>query len=222
MADNVTIPATGSGTATPVIAADDVSSVFYQRVKLDLGGDGAASPLVRGQQTAANGIPIVTPSDEFVTVLGSVTRPNDTNTYAAGDAFADSASAPTSGGFTLTGAARASGGSGIITDMVISLSTNQATSLMGEIWLFDQGVGTAPNDNAAFAISDGAAQICVGIVPFLLNKSGTNNALYHAQNLNIGFTCVGSANLRFLVKVLNAYIPTASEFLSVSTHIIRF
>lgn len=44
MADNVTLPATGTGTATPVIASDDVAGVQYQRVKVDHGGDGAASP----------------------------------------------------------------------------------------------------------------------------------------------------------------------------------
>ena len=41
MADNVTIPTTGSGTATPVIATDDVSSVHFQKIKLDFGADGA-------------------------------------------------------------------------------------------------------------------------------------------------------------------------------------
>lgn len=34
MTDNVTVPATGSGTATPVVATDDVAGVHYQRVKL--------------------------------------------------------------------------------------------------------------------------------------------------------------------------------------------
>lgn len=34
MADNITVPATGSGTATPVVATDDVAGVHYQRVKL--------------------------------------------------------------------------------------------------------------------------------------------------------------------------------------------
>jgi len=48
MADNVTIPTTGSGTATPVIATDDVSSVHYQKVKLDAGGDGASTPVLGG------------------------------------------------------------------------------------------------------------------------------------------------------------------------------
>lgn len=60
MADDVTFQ--DSALATPaagtVVAADDVSSVYYQRVKVDLGGDGLASPLVRGQQTTANSIPV--------------------------------------------------------------------------------------------------------------------------------------------------------------------
>jgi hypothetical protein len=60
MADNVEITA-GTGTD---IATDDVGGVHYQRVKIDLGGDGAASPLVRGQQTSANSIPIVLASDQ--------------------------------------------------------------------------------------------------------------------------------------------------------------
>lgn len=51
MADNVAITA-GSGTS---IATDDVSGVHYQRVKLDVGGDGAASAV-----TALNPLPVKT------------------------------------------------------------------------------------------------------------------------------------------------------------------
>jgi zona occludens toxin (predicted ATPase) len=40
MADNITI---NSGSGGPVVAADDVSSVFYQRVKLSVGADGSAT-----------------------------------------------------------------------------------------------------------------------------------------------------------------------------------
>lgn len=45
MADNVTIPASGNGTATPVVATDDVGGVHYQKVKLDVGADGASTPV---------------------------------------------------------------------------------------------------------------------------------------------------------------------------------
>lgn len=64
MADNVTIPTTGSGTATPLIATDDVASVHYQKVKLALGADGAIDTLLdSGQQLAANSAPVVLASD---------------------------------------------------------------------------------------------------------------------------------------------------------------
>lgn len=64
----------GVGTS---IATDDVAGVQYQRVKVDLGGDGLASPLVRGQQSAANSLPVTLPSDQgALTVDGSgVTQP---------------------------------------------------------------------------------------------------------------------------------------------------
>lgn len=70
MADNVSITA-GSGT---VIAADDVTSVFYQRVKLDIGGDGATVPVVGGQLAAAASIPVVLASDE---TLGGAVKAED-------------------------------------------------------------------------------------------------------------------------------------------------
>ena len=60
MADNVSVTA-GSGTT---IATDDVGGAQYQRVKIDVGGDGVASPLVRGQQTKANSLPVTLASDE--------------------------------------------------------------------------------------------------------------------------------------------------------------
>ena len=69
MVDNVSIT-TGSDAT---ISTDDVAGVQYQRVKIDLGGDGLASPLVRGQQTAANSLPVTLPSDQgTLTVSGTV------------------------------------------------------------------------------------------------------------------------------------------------------
>ena len=48
MADNVTIPTTGQGTATPVIATDDVGGVHFQKIKPDLGADGATQGVSTG------------------------------------------------------------------------------------------------------------------------------------------------------------------------------
>ncbi len=69
MADNVAITA-GSGTA---IAADDVSGVFYQKVKLDGGGDGLSVPMVAGRSADAASFPVAL-STEDVALVGSLTE----------------------------------------------------------------------------------------------------------------------------------------------------
>jgi hypothetical protein len=165
-----------------------------------------------GVQGVDAGVPVpVVP--KIVTVSTDITRPNDTNAYTANDAWSDSTSAPTSGGFTFTSAARASGGSGRIVDAIIATSADAATLLQGEIWIFDTSV-TNVNDNAAFVFSDAEAKTYVGKIPFTLEDAG-NNGTAHVTGLDIGFTCVGSANLRYLVKVKNAYTPAAQEVLTV-------
>lgn len=145
----------------------------------------------------------------------SFTRPNDTTAYAANDAMSDSTSAPTSGGFTLTGACRKSGGIGMIQSVRFLMSTAAATSLQAEIWLFNQSV-TNINDNAAFSVSDGNMANFVGKIPFTTSDSASNNASATVTNLNLSYTCTGTANLRYLVKVLNAYTPAAQEVLTVT------
>lgn len=151
------------------------------------------------------------------TVDATVTRPADTTAYAANDAISDSTSAPTSGGFTLTGMARASGGSGILDDIVVTSTNDPATLLQAELWIFDQSI-TNVNDNAAFALSDTDVAKLVAVVPFTMQTtvagSGTNS---YAQisGLGIGYTCVGSANLRFLLKAKNAYTPASAEAIKV-------
>lgn len=45
MANDVTLPATGTGTATPVVATDDVAGKHYQRIKLTDGAEDSATPI---------------------------------------------------------------------------------------------------------------------------------------------------------------------------------
>ena len=53
MADDVTIPASGTGSATPVIATDDVGGRHFQRIKIDVGAEGVSALL-----GAANPVPV--------------------------------------------------------------------------------------------------------------------------------------------------------------------
>lgn len=74
MADNVSITTAGTATA---IAADDIASVLYQRMKLSLGADGTAVDAVAGAGVVGTGVQrVVLASDEDlpagVNLLGSV------------------------------------------------------------------------------------------------------------------------------------------------------
>lgn len=185
-----------------------VGSLFLQQAApADNANDGDyAVPQISGgfQWVAAR--PTVT------TVSTTVTRPADTNAYAANDNFSNSTSAPTAGGFTLTSACRVSGGYGTLTDVEISASAG--TGYQGELWIFDQAV-TAVNDNAAFTVSDSDVQNLVGVVPFQTTDITAANAISYVTGLNFGYTCVGTANLRFLIKIMAAVTPASAEMLAV-------
>jgi hypothetical protein len=253
MVDNVTVPTTGTGTATPVIATDDVGGVHYQRFKISNGeadsavhlgvyaedeghtsGDTGLMALAVRQATPANlsgtdgdyeplqmnaGALWVSPLGFPVTVQTDVTRPADVIAYSASDCISDSTSAPTSGGFTLTGAARKSGGSGMIIDALICTSNDAATKLSGEVMIFNQAA-TNVNDNTAYGVSDTEIKTLVAAIPFSFFDAG-NNGVSHITGINAMFTCVGSANLRFHLRARNAYTPASAEVITVTLKILQ-
>lgn len=196
MADNTLL---NVGTGGDTIASDDIGGIKFQRVKLIYGADGSNS----GDVSSANPLPVSTLGFPK-SISTDVVLPTST-IYTAGDALSDSTSAPTSGGFTFSNVGRQSGGSAIITDLVVATSADQATRLAGEIFLFNTSV-TAINDNAVFAVSDAEIKTCVGVIPFSLFDAG-NNGYAHVTGLNFLATCSGSANLRFLIRCRNAYTP---------------
>jgi hypothetical protein len=149
-------------------------------------------------------------------VTVAITRPADTTTYTADDALADSTSAPTSGGFTFSSVCSASGKSGIATSLVVASTNDPTILLQGEVWVFDSSV-TAFNDNAVFnTLSDTDVAKLVWVIPFTLQSTGNGTDLnsYYNVPLNVPYTCAGTANLRFVVKVKNAYVPANAEVLT--------
>lgn len=80
MADNVGYTE-GSG---KIIATDDVSGVHYPKSKIDLGGDGSTSPLVRGQQSTSDSIPAALSTEQEAIISNLVTAINELIT-AVGD-----------------------------------------------------------------------------------------------------------------------------------------
>lgn len=226
MADNVALPASVDRAATDQVTYSGDADAHVQLTRIvqvtgsegsktvvDLPGDatnGLDVDVTRMAALVAGSAVIGQTYGSFITCSTDITRPANTTQYSVNEALADTT--PTAGGFTFTNAARVSGGSGIITDAIILTDADAATLLQGEIMLFNQAV-TAIADNAAFAITDAEAKTLIGKIPFTLEDIG-NSGWYHAQNLSIGFTCVGTADLRFLVRVKNTYTPVSGEVLT--------
>ena len=239
MADNVAItPGTGVS-----IASDEVGGAQHQRVKISLGADGTANDAEAGAGAVGTGTQRVTlgSDDPGVTSLAiiddwddndacssvnpmdvittSITRPANTTAYTANDVWA--ATTADSGGSTFTSAARASGGTGIITGAVITSSNDgPSTKLEGEIWIFDTSV-TEVADNAAFTLSDTDVDKLMCVIPFTLAEASANNDYAVVSDLSHIYKCVGSANLRFMVKVKNAYTPASGEILTVRLKVLQ-
>ena len=143
-------------------------------------------------------------------VTTTITRPANTTTYTVDDAYADTT--PTAGGFAFLDVVRSTGKTCRLEDLVIVSSNPAATPLQGELFIFDIAV-TAVADNAAFTVSGSDMLNLAARIPFALSTIGANSSV-HLQNLGIGFKTVGNANLRFLVRVLNAYVPISAETLT--------
>lgn len=76
MADNINVTQ-GSGT---IIATDDVAGVHMQKVKVDLGGNGASAPLGFGQAANAASIPVTLSTEQAAYLDGIETLITSTNT----------------------------------------------------------------------------------------------------------------------------------------------
>jgi hypothetical protein len=154
-----------------------------------------------------------------ISVSASFTRPSDTTTYAAGDVVG-----PTGGAANQTFAnVAAAGYGGMITDVVVAMSTAQSLKLEAELWLFDTAP-TAVADNAAFNPSDGENDTVIARIPISSADGaiGGANYMYHVKNQNIAFHPAGSGTSIYGVLVArNAYIPTSAETFKIQLHILK-
>ena len=151
------------------------------------------------------------------TATATITRPADAALYAANDAFSDSTTAPTSCGFTLASMCRASGGSGVLTDATFIYSTAQVVA--GTIFIYDSAP-TAQNDNAAWSVTDADQLKLVGTIPFV-TVADALNSYHNVQNLNMGYTCSGTVNLRYMVKITTSYTPASGDTLTIRAKYIQ-
>ena len=162
------------------------------------------------------------------TITVNKTRPNNTNTYTAGDVFNSSTSAGTV--FTFENCAYRVGGEGVITKAKIIESCNQSSLYPRfELFLFSVAPAAAniAYDADPFAPTDAELLNLVGIIPFSTSyeaKAGsgdTGSSVHVSDNVHIPFNCAtASADLYGGLVIRNAYVPIASSTVSVSLSIL--
>lgn len=181
MADNVAITA-GSGTS---IAADDITNVYYQRVKVTLGPDGTATADLAGRAIGTSGVVYVDPRPSVSRIqVASAGLTTGTTAYTAGDQLGTI--------LDFANAARVSGGTGTI----LSATLVDKAKIVGavDLYLFDRSV-TLASDNAAADFSDGDMLYSVGMIRFPAPQTVTSN----------GFSVVESSGLSFALNATSLY-----------------
>jgi len=186
MADNVPITP-GSGKD---IAADDVGSVFYQQVKIDLGGDGVSSPLVRGQQTMANSIPVAIASNQTGQKVQITDGTSDATVrnLAANDAL--NVAIVDGAGNQVTSFA-GSGGSSATDNSAFTAGTTADTTVAG----FYQSTPSAVTDGRSAAIG--------------IDDQRRVKIVVDASTLDVAHDAVSAGNPVFIGHKAFASMPTA-------------
>lgn len=217
MSDNLQI-SQGTGTT---IATDVIGSTHYQRVKLTWGADGTAD-----DASAASPLPVT--AGKAIAIAASITRPNDTTAYAAGDAITDSTSSPTALAFS--GAARVNGGTGVVVGATLIDSANQSTKGDFDLFLFEASY-TPDNDNSGVTPTDSELETCIGVIRFSAgdfvvgdaSSGASGNALCLGPVANpFAFTCGGgSTSLYGALVARSAYTPVANEKFTIRLRILQ-
>ena len=215
MADNIAVTE-GSGKS---VATDDVSGAQYQRIKVDLGGDGAASPLVRGQQSTANSMPVALSTEQETRLRPNLihpadatfTRPSNTTAYAVGDLVANSTTAGSVTPYSFTGATLlGSGGSGFITGGVLTKSGSVACSIRAHFLKTAHAVTNGDNGLLVFTSLD--PENYIGYIDFdfegsALTNIGSSAEVANALTAPIPYVLASGDTLYVFLQAKTAFTP---------------
>jgi hypothetical protein len=151
MADNLGYtPGTGA-----LVATDDVGGVQFQKLKLDIGGDGVSTPLVAGSAASASCLPVVIASDQA--------------------AFAVNARAFDGAGTAITSTA-ASGKQRLDVTLASAATVGTAAGTAANL------VGGTDGTNAQMLLTDVSGRLIVNVNSAVQIGDGTNSAAIKAPS----------------------------------------
>lgn len=146
----------------------------------------------------------------FKEIAASITRPNDTTTYAAGDVIGTDTTQVLVFNSVSTPFVQ---GAGVVCNASVISSAAPALLPSLELWLFKATV-TAAADNTAWAVTDAEMLNLIGVIPLDETYVGlaSGNHVQQSAMTVYGFQLpAGSDAIYGVLVVRNAYIPIASE-----------
>lgn len=188
--------------------------------KIDVGAAGSSSPLVRGQLTKSNSLPVTLASDSdvvstvqsIITVGATFARPADVLPYVALDAVNNSASVTTPTPLTFAGASRIASGYGFISKAQI-YTDNLNCSAQFRLWLFSVSTAFASFDNAQYLIKYTDRVSAIGYIDFIAMT--TEGASDCAQTINsdlwLGYQADAASSIYGLLQTRSAWTPTNAQ-----------
>lgn len=162
----------------------------------------------------------------IVEAQDSVTRPNDTTAYQAGDAISDNATTATTAGYFALDLKIQAGGSVRITDITMHKSDHDVTNATFWLLLFTTAPAVAGwEDNAALDITDAEMLECKAAIPFAAANwinVVNGDVMTYTPTQPIGIVCAsGSSTIYGILVAGAAYTPAAQEVFTVTLHAIQ-
>lgn len=143
-----------------------------------------------------------------------LTRPSDANAYLAGDAIANSTTAPTL--LEFTNMVRQPDDTGYITKARMTISNPLDTGVK-RLWLYsDTNVGAVVqnNDNDPFTLNYGNRASRIGYIDFgpLVRETPTSDSVWAmVSDMRLAYRCVGQKSLFGRLLTPTAYTPTSAQ-----------
>lgn len=218
IASGVAQPASQSGTWNVTNVSGTVSLPTGAATEATLAAQSGKLPATLGAKTAATSLSVTQASDISFGAAVTLTRPNDTNAYAANDVIG----AATGSTAALTFALGAGAGEYMITSS--SLEIDATAVISGEtsyiLYLYNVTPPSALGDNVAWDLPSGDRASFLGSVN-LGTPIDLGSTLYvEASGINKQIT-LASANVFGYVVTVGAYTPTASRVRVITLHSVK-
>lgn len=200
------------------VQADPTANTLLARLKALQDNTDGLEAAVTGA-TPAGELHIGEVGGNSAVVGAAFNRPADTTTYAVGDVVAPSPVAVLS-----FSAARKNGGTGVITGVRLSKSTNTLSGAVFRVHFFKNAPVTLPSaDNVAFAGAvSGIAAVAIGYVDVTMDQAYTDGAKGFASiNAKAFAAAGGSPNLYALIEARGAYTPGNAETFTLEVECLR-